>query len=127
MSALIEQLRKNGLDPATFERLKQVAIDHQAWATQGNSALANYYWGALADYEDGRFSDPAKQIKALSLEDANQVMRQLFATPGYLRIERPMLSYNDLYGVIALVAAVLLGGGWIWRKRRQKAITASAH
>jgi hypothetical protein len=50
--------------PDTFARLKQAAIARQAWAVQGNSALADYYWGALGDYEDGRFVDPARSCKA---------------------------------------------------------------
>ncbi|EIM18981.1 M16 family metallopeptidase [Pseudomonas chlororaphis] len=114
------QLLKDGLEPATFARLQQAAIARQAWAVQGNSALADYYWGALSDYADGRFSDPAKRLKAVSLKQANQAMRQLLEQPGYLRIEKPLLSYTALSGLIlgALLLIILALFGWrAYRKR----------
>lgn len=89
-------LLKDGLEPAVFARLQQAAIARQAWAVQGNSALADYYWSAAGDYTDGRFSDPAKRIKAVSLAQTNQAMRQVLEQPGYWRIEKPLLSYNAL-------------------------------
>src|SRR5207253_3107154 len=95
------RLLKDGLDPATFARLQQAAIARQAWAVQGNSALADYYWSALGDYEDGRFADPARRLQAVSLEQANQAMRQLLNQPGYLRIEKLLLSYDALSGLVA--------------------------
>ena len=107
------RLLEDGLDPATFRRLQQAAIDRQAWAVQGNSALADYYWSALADYADGRFSDPAKRIKAVSLVQTNQAMRQLFNQQGYWRIEKPLLSYDALgwgaAGMLGLIAIGLIG------------------
>lgn len=113
------QLLKDGLDAATFERLKQAAIARQAWAVQGNSALADYYWSALGDYADGRFNDPAKRLRAVSLEQTNQAMHQLLAEPGYLRIEKPLLSDEQvlwlLGGLLALVLLIALG----WRLRRR--------
>ena len=113
------QLLKDGLNAATFERLKQAAIARQAWAVQGNSALADYYWSALGDYADGRFNDPAKRLRAVSLEQTNQAMRQLLAEPGYLRIEKPLLSDEQvvwlLCGLLALVLLIALG----WRLRRR--------
>lgn len=114
------QLLKNGLEPATFARLQQAAIARQAWAVQGNSALADYYWGALSDYADGRFSDPAKRLKAVSLKQANLAMRKLLEQPGYLRIEKPLLSYAALSGLIlgALLLIVLALFGW--RAYRQR-------
>jgi predicted Zn-dependent peptidase len=113
------QLLKDGLEPATFARLQQAAIVRQAWAVQGNSALADYYWSALSDYADGRFSDPAKRLQAVSLKQANQAMRQLLEQPGYLRIEKPLLSYTALSGLIgALLLIVLALFGWrAYRKR----------
>ncbi|AZD19444.1 M16 family metallopeptidase [Pseudomonas chlororaphis] len=114
------QLLKDGLEPATFARLQQAAIARQAWAVQGNSALADYYWGALSDYADGHFSDPAKRLKAVSLKQANQAMRQLLEQPGYLRIEKPLLSYTALSGLIlgALLLIILALFGWrAYRKR----------
>ena len=107
------KLLEDGLDRVTFSRLQQAAIDRQAWAVQGNSGLADYYWGALADYADGRFSDPAKRIKAVSLAQTNQAMRQLLNQPGYWRIEKPLLSYDALgwiaAGVLGLIAIGLIG------------------
>ncbi|MFW0753610.1 M16 family metallopeptidase [Pseudomonas sp. H11T01] len=113
-------LLKDGLDPATFARLQQAAVARQAWAVQGDSALADYYWSALGDYDNGRFADPAKRLQAVSLEQANQAMRQLLNQPGYLRIEKPLLSYDALSwlgaGLLGLIALAGLG----WRVHRKK-------
>jgi predicted Zn-dependent peptidase len=119
LETLRAQLLKDGLDPATFARLQQAAIARQAWAVQGNSALADYYWSASGDYAKGRFSDPAKRIKAVSLEQANQAMRELLKQNGYWRIEKPLFSYDTLNwiaaGALGLLAIVLLG---VWRYRK---------
>ena len=90
------QLLKDGLDPAVFARVQHAAIARQAWAVQGNSALADYYWSAAGDYNNGHFSDPVKRIKAVSLDQANGAMRQVFKQPGYWRIEKPLLIYHML-------------------------------
>ncbi len=107
------QLLKDGLDPAVFARLQQAAIARQAWAVQGNSALADYYWSAAGDYNNGHFSDPAKRTKAVKLEQANAAMRQVFKQPGYWRIEKPLLSYDMLSWIggalLGLIAIVLIG------------------
>ncbi|MBX8573909.1 pitrilysin family protein [Pseudomonas cichorii] len=115
---LVKRLNKEGMQPATFVRLQQAAIARQAWAVQGNSALADYYWGALNDYENGRFVDPVKRIKAVSLDTANHAMRQLLAKPGYWRVEKSLLSYDDLYG-LAAVAVGVIGLLVFWRVRRR--------
>ncbi|MGF6592708.1 M16 family metallopeptidase [Pseudomonas sp. 2835] len=120
LAAMLERLRKNGLDPATFQRIKQGAIDREAWSTQGNSALADYYWGALNDFDEGRFADPARALRRISLEDANRALQQLLAEPGYVRIEKPLLSYDELYGWVALAVGVLLAGALIWGRRRSR-------
>ena len=120
LQALRAQLLKEGLDPAVFARLQQAAIARQAWAVQGNSALADYYWSASGDYHNGHFSDPVKRIKAVSLAQTNQAMRELFKQPGYWRIEKPLLSDDMLSwigaGVLGLIAIVLIGVR-IYRKR----------
>ena len=107
------QLLKDGLDPAVFARLQQAAVARQAWAVQGNSALADYYWSASGDYNNGHFSDPVKRIKAVSLDQTNQALRQVFKQPGYWRIEKPLLSYDMLSwigaGLLGLIAIVLIG------------------
>ncbi|MBX8607721.1 insulinase family protein [Pseudomonas cichorii] len=115
---LLKRLNKEGMQPATFARLQQAAIARQAWAVQGNSALADYYWSALNDYENGRFVDPVKRIRAVSLDTANHAMRQLLAKPGYWRVEKSLLSYDDLYGLAALVVG-LIGLLVFWRVRRR--------
>lgn len=84
MTQLKTQLLKNGLDPQRFARLKQTAIARQAWAVQGNSALADYYWSALGDYDESHFADPAKRLQTVTLNEANHALRQLFAEPGYV-------------------------------------------
>ncbi|WLG95877.1 pitrilysin family protein [Pseudomonas sp. FP198] len=119
---VLEQLRgtllKDGLDPESFVRIKRAAIAHQSWAVQGNSALADYYWGALGDYEDGRFANPAARLQAVSLEQANQALRELLKDPGYLRIEKPLLGDDELVWVLAgLVVLLLAGIGWRWSRR----------
>ncbi|QXI28677.1 M16 family metallopeptidase [Pseudomonas vanderleydeniana] len=120
LADLKAQLLRDGLDPATFARLQQAAIARQAWAVQGNSALADYYWGALGDYEDGHFSNPAKTLQAVTLKQANQALRKLFEQPGYLRIEKPLLSYDQLMwlGVGLLALLIMIPLGWrAWRRR----------
>lgn len=123
---VVEQLKadllEHGLDPATFARLKQVAIDRQAWAVQGNSALADYYWSVLGDFDNGRFSDPAKRLQAVSLRQANLALRQLLQQPGYLRIEKPLLGDEQLLQLGGgLLALIVLGslGGYLLRHRRK--------
>ena len=106
--SMLERLRKEGMDPATFARLQQAAISKQAWAVQGNSALADYYWGALTEYENGKFTDPTKRTRAVTVEQANHAMRQLLTQAGYLRIEQPLVSYNQLYEIGAGFAGLLV-------------------
>lgn len=119
--SMLERLRKEGMDPATFARLQQASIAKQAWAVQGNSALADYYWGALNDYEDGRFEDPAKRTRGVSLDLANRAMRQLLTQPGYLRIEEPLVSYDELYEIgMALGVLVVLLIAWRWRVYKKR-------
>lgn len=112
------RLQRDGLDPATFQRLQQAAVARQAWAVQGNSALADYYWNAFGDYADGRFDNPAEGLRAVGLEQADQAVRQLFAQPGYIRIEQPLLSVAGLYW--ALAGGGLLGGGLLLACRRRR-------
>ncbi|MBP3935426.1 MAG: insulinase family protein, partial [Pseudomonas sp.] len=120
MQQLKARLLKDGLDPQVFARLKQTAISRQAWTVQGSSALADYYWASLGDYDEGRFADPARQLQAISLEQANGALRELFAEPGYIRIEKPLFSYHGLSmaifgGLLLLISAVV---GWrLWRRR----------
>ena len=120
MAQLKAHLLKDGLDPDVFNRLKNAAVVRQAWAVQGNSALADYYWSALGDYDNGRFADPSKRLQAVTLEQANAALRQLFAEPGYVRIEKPLFSYNTLSVAIGVTLGVLLliALGWrVWRRR----------
>ncbi|MCQ6256172.1 pitrilysin family protein [Pseudomonas sp. Q11] len=118
----LEQMRtallKDGLDPESFVRIKRAAIAHQSWAVQGNSALADYYWSALGDYDDGRFTNPAVRLQAVSLEQANQALRELLKDPGYLRIEKPLLGDDELvWGVSGLLGLLLVLIGWRLRRR----------
>lgn len=113
-------LLKDGLNADTFNRLKQAAIARQAWAVQGNSALADYYWSAIGDYEDGRFTAPARELQGVTLEEANKAVRELLLQPGYLRIEKPLFSYDQLMwlavGGAGLIMLMLVG----WRLHRRK-------
>jgi len=115
---MIQRLRKDGLDPATFERIKKAAIAREAWTSQGNSALADYYWGALNGYADGRFVDPAQRYRGVSLEEANQAMRELFKDAGWVRVEKPLLGYDELFwlGVLGVVMIAVGAGAWFRRR-----------
>lgn len=119
LQQLFDRLRKQGLDPQTFERIKQAAVAKESWSTQGNSALADYYWGALNDYNDGRFADPARKLRQVTLEQANAALKDLLKDQGYLRIEKPFLGYDELYGLLALLLGLLLALGLLrWRRHK---------
>ncbi|WP_339489194.1 M16 family metallopeptidase [Pseudomonas sp. EL_65y_Pfl2_R95] len=105
---LVDQLKKQGLDEKTFLRLQAAAVAKQDWGVQGNSAIADYYWGSLADYENGRFSDPGKRLKKVTFEQANKALKQLLEPQGYIRIEKPLLTANGLYFSLAVIAGLLL-------------------
>ncbi|MFS2092574.1 M16 family metallopeptidase [Pseudomonas sp. Pseusp11] len=120
LDELKADLLKNGLDTTTFARLKQAAIARQAWAVQGNSALADYYWSALGDYEDGHFTNPAKALQEVTLVEANKAMRELLLQPGYLRIEKPLMSYDQLMWAIAGGFGLMVLGALGWRVHRRK-------
>ncbi|WP_448110114.1 M16 family metallopeptidase [Pseudomonas lini] len=120
LDELQADLLKNGLDAATFARLKQAAIARQAWAVQGNSALANYYWSALGDYEDGHFINPARALQGVTLAEANKAMRQLLLQPGYLRIEKPLMSYDQVMWAIVGGFGLMVLGILGWRIHRRK-------
>ncbi|WP_110995038.1 M16 family metallopeptidase [Pseudomonas sichuanensis] len=117
LEQLFEHLRKHGLDPDTFARIKDAAIARESWSTQGNTALADYYWGALNAYENGRFSDPVRAMRQVSLKQANEALREMLKEPGYLRIEKPLLGYDELYGLVALLLGLILAAGLVrWRR-----------
>jgi predicted Zn-dependent peptidase len=120
LDELKADLLKNGLDATTFARLKQAAIARQAWAVQGNSALADYYWSALGDYEDGHFVNPAKALQDVTLAEANKAMRELLLQPGYLRIEKPLMSYDQVMWAIAGGFGLMVLGILGWRVHRRK-------
>lgn len=118
LESLRNDLLRDGLDPDSFNRIKRATLAHQSWAVQGNSAMADYYWSALGDYEDGRFTNPAVRLQAVSLEQTDQALRQLLKNPGYLRIEKPLLSDDELVWALAgLLALLLLLAGWRLRRK----------
>jgi len=120
LEALKAQLLKDGLNAETFNRLKQAAIARQSWAVQGNSALADYYWSAIGDYEDGRFANPARELQSVTLDEANKAMRELLLQPGYIRIEKPLLSDDQVLWVIAGVLGSLMVALAAWRFYRRR-------
>lgn len=130
LGKLMDDLREHGLDPATFERLKQQTLARQAWSVEGDSALADYYWNNLGDYDAGRFDDPARGLRAVTLEQANAALRQVLEKPPYIRVEQPLLTYDMLYGVLAVGAGVVLlivlALLWAWRACRRSRRLASA-
>jgi predicted Zn-dependent peptidase len=124
LATRLAQLKRDGMDEATFKRLKQAAVDHQAWAIQGDSGLADYYWGALGDYEDGHFANPADALRKVTLEEANEALKGVLGVTPYVRIEKPLLGYDELNQVLMVAAAVLVGliiGGLLLARRRSRA------
>jgi predicted Zn-dependent peptidase len=119
MGELVEKIRHDGLDPQRFARIQRVARAQLAWSTPGNSTLADYYWGALADFDDGKFPDEDKRLAKVSLKQANEVAQQVFKDEGYLRIEKPLLDDDMVYPLAALGALLLaaLLGLALWRRR----------
>lgn len=121
--ALLKRLQTDGLDPAVFARIKQATLAKQAWAVQGNSALADYYWGALNDYDKGRFTDPSQRFKAVSLDGANRALRELLKQKSYWRTEQPLLSYEELFwGAAVLIGVLVLLVGWRMNRFYRKSI-----
>ncbi|MDZ5603252.1 insulinase family protein [Pseudomonas sp. RP23018S] len=122
LQALFDQLRKDGLDAKTFARIKEASIARQSWATQGNSALADYYWGALNDYDNSRYTDPIGKLRQVSLADANAALAELLKSQGYVRIERPLLDDDALYGLVGVGLVLILAAGLLLglRARRQR-------
>ncbi|MNQ26607.1 Peptidase M16 inactive domain protein [compost metagenome] len=119
LEELKADLLKNGLDPVGFERLKQAAIARQAWVVQGNSGLADYYWSALSDYEDGSFDNPARRLRAVTLKQANLALHALLDQPGYLRVEKPLLSDDQVLWLLGGMLGVLVFGVLGWRRHRR--------
>ena len=56
----------------------------------------------------------------MSLEQANLALRQLLQQPGYLRIEQPLLSDEQLLWLIGgLLSLILLGSFGVYLLRRR--------
>lgn len=103
---LLDGIRQHGLDPGRFKRVQFAERARLAWSTQGNAALADYYWGSLADYEDGHFPNEERRLAKVSLQQANALAKRLF-------------DDDMLYPL--LLAAGLLASGLLWfglRRRR---------
>lgn len=79
--------------------------------------MADYYWGALNDYTDGRFTNPVRKLRQVTLEQANQALRELLKEDGYVRIEKPLLGYDEFYGLGALLVGLIVAAGLLrWRR-----------
>lgn len=118
LGKLTTRLRDQGLDRDSFERLKNLAISRQAWSAQGNSALADYYWNSLGDYQEGRFGNEADALRAVTLQQVNAIARELFHEPGYIRIEQPLLGYDQLAWLLPALLGLALLAALLWRGRR---------
>ncbi|WP_435606856.1 M16 family metallopeptidase [Pseudomonas knackmussii] len=126
MRQLLDNIREHGLDPARFARIQRVARAQLAWSTPSNASLADYYWGALGDYDGERFPNEDRRLAQVSLQQANAAARELFKGDGYLRIERPLLDDDMVYPLGAAAAVLLLAplGFALLRVRRRDDKTA---
>lgn len=121
LGEVVENIRQHGLDAQRFARIQRVQRAQLAWSTPSNASLADYYWGALGDYDGSQFPNEDRRLAKVSLKLASDTARQLFKDDGYLRIEKPLLDDDMAYplggGAVLLVllppAALLL-----WRRRR---------
>ncbi|SDJ68793.1 Predicted Zn-dependent peptidase [Pseudomonas delhiensis] len=121
LKEVVENIRQHGLDAQRFARIQRVQRAQLAWSTPSNASLADYYWGALGDYDGSQFPNEDRRLAKVSLKLASDTARQLFKDDGYLRIEKPLLDDDMAYplggGAVLLVllppAALLL-----WRRRR---------
>jgi len=113
LRALLQGLARDGLDADTVERLRNVALARQNWTVQGNTALADYYWSSLGDYEDGRFADPAKQLRQIHTAQLDAALNLLLKQPTYQRVEKPLLGTHGLIACavgFALLVLLAIGG-----------------
>lgn len=119
LQEVVDKIRHDGLDAARFNRIQRVARAQLAWSTPGNSTLADYYWGALSDFDDGHFPDEDKRLAKVSLQQVNELAQRMFKDDGYLRIEKPLLDDDMAYPLAALAALLVasLLGLALWRRR----------
>ena len=58
-----------------------------------------------------------RKLRQVSLEQANAALKELLREEGYLRIEKPLLGYDELYGLAALLVGLILAAGLLrWRR-----------
>ncbi|KAF1053828.1 MAG: putative zinc protease [Stenotrophomonas maltophilia] len=118
---LVDDIRQHGLDAQRFSRVQRAQRAQLAWSTPGNAALADYYWGALGDFDGEQFPSEDRRLAKVTLQQVNDVARQLFKDEGYLRIERPLLDDDTAYplalGALVLMAALLMLGYLLLRRR----------
>ncbi|UUC50311.1 insulinase family protein [Pseudomonas citronellolis] len=120
---VVENIRQHGLDAQRFARIQRVQRAQLAWSTPSNASLADYYWGALGDYDGSQFPNEDRRLAKVSLQRANDTARQLFKDDGYLRIEKPLLDDDMVYPLAAgAVLLVLLPPAalWLWCRRRKR-------
>lgn len=58
-----------------------------------------------------------RKLRQVTLKEADAALRELLKEPGYLRIEKPLLGYDELYGLVALILGLVLAIGLIRRRR----------
>lgn len=120
---LLHGLARDGLDADTVERLRNVALARQNWTVQGNTALADYYWSSLGDYEEGRFADPAKQLRQIHTAQLDAALNLLLKQPTYQRVEKPLFGMTGLYASVAcLLLSLLTGALFLWMLIRRRSL-----
>ena len=80
------------------------------------SDQSSYVTGAEV-ITDGGFTNPVRKLRQVTLEQANQAMRELLREDGYVRIEKPLLGYDEFYGLGALLVGLIVAAGLLrWRR-----------
>ncbi|MNH38108.1 hypothetical protein D3C77_684780 [compost metagenome] len=59
-----------------------------------------------------------RKLRQVSLAQANEALKELLKEQGYLRVEKPLLGYDEFYGLVALLFGLSLAAGLLrWRRQ----------
>lgn len=116
----VRALRDSPLDTQAVETLKHEALLESATDYETNGAIADYYVESLHEFEDhGALLDMESAVAAVTAEDVGRAAeRYLDPANAVTLVERPMLSYEAFYALLAGVAIVFTGFVGIGARRR---------